>query len=160
MRATLRPRIRPALCALVAAATAASVAAPAALPAAASGPPRVVRDVALQHLFDSYGNAGTGDRWTGSDSAISIPLPDGRVLWTGGDTFLGEVHPDHSRDPQGWVHNCYVVQNRSGRLGPTLLTWHGSTPDAKIPSTDGQTWYWLNDGFVEGGKLRQFVIRI
>lgn len=149
-----RPRLRSALAALTVAAVWAGTSVHAA-------PPRVVRDVALQRLFDRYGDAGRNDRWTGSDSAISIPLPDGRVLWTGGDTFLGTVHGDHSRDPQGFIHNCYVVQNRNGSLGPTLFTpGSGGGDQAKILSTDGQTWYWLSAGFVEGGQLRQFVIRI
>ena len=125
--------------------------------------PRVTKDTTLQRLFDSYGDAGKNDRWTGSDSAISIPLPDGRILWTGGDTFLGTVNKDHSRATQGFIHNCYVVQQRNGSLGPTLYTHGGGlfgTDRAKFLTQDEQTWYWPGDAFVEGGKLRQFLIRI
>jgi hypothetical protein len=124
---------------------------------------RVERDVALQKLFDAYGDAGDNDRWTGSDSAITIPLPDGRFLWTGGDTFLGTVNKDHSRSPQGFIHNCYVIQEKDGRLGRTLYTPDlGGGPKSFIPSEDkdNASWFWLGDGFIEGGKLRQMMIRV
>jgi hypothetical protein len=124
---------------------------------------RVERDPVLTALFNSYGDAGRGDRWTGSDSAISIPLPDGRFLWTGGDTFLGTVNKDHSRSPQSFIHNCYVIQERNGRLGETLYTPNlGSGDKGYIVSEDqdNASWYWLGDGFVEGGKLRQMMIRV
>lgn len=121
--------------------------------------PRVVRDTALQRLFDNYGDAGKNDRWTGSDSAMSIPLPDGRTLWTGGDTFLGTVNKDHSRAAQGFIHNCYVVQQRNGALGPTLYT-PGPPAQSKFLTNDGSTFYWPGAAFVEGGKLRQFLIRV
>ena len=130
--------------------------------ATAAGP-RVTVDPVLTGLFNAYGDAGKNDRWTGSDSAISIPLPDGRFLWTGGDTFLGTVNKDHSRAQQGFIHNCYVVQQRDGSLGPTLYTHGGGlfgSDRAKFLTTDDATWYWPGDAFVEGGKLRQFLIRI
>jgi hypothetical protein len=128
-----------------------------------AGPIRVVRDTVLQRLFDSYGDAGDNDRWTGSDSAISIPLPDGRILWTGGDTFLGKVNKDHSRSPQSFIHNCYVIQGKNGKLGETLYTHNlGSGDKGYILSEDqdNASWFWLGDGFVEGGKLRQMMIRV
>jgi hypothetical protein len=130
--------------------------------ASAAGP-RVERDPVLTALFNGYGDGGHNDRWTGSDSAISIPLPDGRFLWTGGDTFLGTVNKDHSRAPQGFIHNCYVVQERNGKLGQTLYTHNlGSGDKAFITSEDNDnaSWFWLGDGFVEGGKLRQMMMRV
>lgn len=135
----------------------------AALPPSQAAPIRVERDTALQRLFDSYGDAGQGDRWTGSDSAISIPLPDGRILWTGGDTFLGKVNKDHSRTPQGFIHNSYVVQLKNGKLGQTLYSHGVGTGDkAYIQSEDqdNASWFWFGDGFVEGGKLRQMMMRV
>ena len=29
--------------------------------------------------------------WTGGDATYSVPLPDGRVLWMFGDSFIGTV---------------------------------------------------------------------
>lgn len=132
-------------------------------PSTAAAPIRVERDTVLQHLFDAYGDAGENDRWTGSDSAISIPLPDGRILWTGGDTYLGRVNKDHSRSPQAFVHNCYVIQLKNGALGDTLYTQGlGSGDKGYILSEDqdNASWFWFGDGFVEGGKLRQMLIRV
>jgi hypothetical protein len=136
---------------------------PAASASSGAGSIRVERDVVLQHLFDAYGDAGDNDRWTGSDSAISIPLPDGRFLWTGVDTFLGKVNKDHSRAPQSFIHNCYVIQERNGSLGETLYTHDvGGGPKSYIQSDDkdNASWFWLGDAFVEGGKLRQMMIRV
>src|SRR4051794_6625369 len=59
---------------------------------------RVTHDTALEQLFGAYGDAGTGDRWTGGDSAYSQRLADGRTLWIFSDTFLGTVNPDHTRN--------------------------------------------------------------
>ena len=35
-------------------------------------------------MFTRYENG-----WTGADATYSVPLPDGRVLWMFGDTFIG-----------------------------------------------------------------------
>ncbi len=35
--------------------------------------------------------APRGPGWTGGDGGWSVPLPDGRVLWLFGDSFLGRV---------------------------------------------------------------------
>ena len=40
-------------------------------------------------LFTRY-----GDGWTGGDAVYSVPLPDGRIIWAFGDSFLDTVYPD------------------------------------------------------------------
>jgi hypothetical protein len=73
------------------------------------------------------------------------------------------VNKDHSRSPQGFIHNCYVVQLKNGKLGETLYTHNtGAGDKAYIRSEDDDnaSWFWLGDGFVEGGKLRQMMMRI
>ncbi|MHB8341859.1 MAG: DUF4185 domain-containing protein [Mycobacteriales bacterium] len=118
-------------------------------------------DSALERLFYSYGNASPGNRWTGSDGAYSVRLPDGRDLWLWGDTFLGTVNADGSRDPQGFIHNAWTVQNANGSLGATLYTSSPVLgPKAWINPADPATWYWLGDAVVQGDTLYQFLWHI
>ena len=115
----------------------------------------------LQKLFFDYGDTASGDRWTGSDGAYSAKLPDGRIVWMWGDTFLGTVNADHSRNPQGFIHHAFTMMNADGTLGETIYKKNDGFGDrALIHTTDGQTYYWLGDGTVEGDKYRQFAYRI
>ena len=96
--------------------------------------------------------------WTGGDGTRSVPLPDGRILWLFGDTFLGAVRPDRSR-PQAapMVRNTFVVQS-----GDTLVTLHGGTaafPQAFVRPQEKGSWYWPSDGLVEGNRLLVFLPR-
>ncbi|MFZ1199092.1 MAG: DUF5005 domain-containing protein [Desulfobacterales bacterium] len=96
--------------------------------------------------------------WTGGDGTRSVSLPDGRILWLFGDTFLGRVRPDHSRaDSAPMVRNTFVLQS-----GDTLVTLHGGTkadPRALVSPPAKGSWYWPSDGLVEGGRLRVFLPR-
>lgn len=128
---------------------------------AAAATPRVRIDTALESLFYDYGNSSPGNRWTGSDGAYSVRLPDGQDLWLWGDTFLGTVHADGSRDPQGFIHNAWTVQNADGSLGATLYTKNPLLGNqAWINPADPATWYWLGDAVVHGATLYQFLWHI
>ena len=99
-----------------------------------------------------------GGGWTGGDGTRSVALPDGRILWLFGDTFLGAVRPDRSRPRAApMVRNTFVVQN-----GDTLVTLHGGTaasPHAFVTPQDKDSWYWPTDGLVEGNRLLVFLPR-
>jgi hypothetical protein len=120
---------------------------------------RATPDTAFQGLFESYGNDNTLlDDWTGADGALSVALPDGRVLWDFSDTFLGLVRSNGSRPPgQPFINNSMIVQD-----GDTLVqTLHGGTPASPtslIIPTDQDSWYWVGDMTVEGDRLRVFVM--
>jgi len=96
--------------------------------------------------------------WTGGDGTRSVVLPDGRILWLFGDTFLGTVRPDRSRpQPAPMVRNTFVVQS-----GDTLVTLHGGTaasPQAFVTPQERGSWYWPSDGLVEGNRLLVFLPR-
>lgn len=96
--------------------------------------------------------------WTGGDGTRSVALPDGRILWLFGDTFLGEVRSDRSRPRAApMVRNTFVIQR-----GDTLLTLHGGTaasPQAFVTPQDKDSWYWPTDGLVEGDRLLVFLPR-
>ncbi len=110
----------------------------------------------LNTMWNTYGDQG--NHWTGGDTTVSVPLPDGRIAWLFSDTFLGIVNADHSRPPNTpMIHNSIVVQQ-----GNTLTTLTGGTPNkpealvgppaAEAPP--GDLGYWAYGGTVEGNKLR------
>jgi len=101
----------------------------------------------------------SGGGWTGGDGAYSIPLPDGRILWTFGDSFLGTVNPDYSRPGSPLYNNIFVVQD-----GNELTTLAGGTPQNPtayvLPIGNPNHWYWPGDGTVIGNKLYVFMLRL
>src|SRR6478609_2161514 len=60
-------------------------------------------------VFTRYGNG-----WTGGDGAISYRLPDGRVLWLWGDSFLDTVYADRHRPVIGFIHNQITTTDING----------------------------------------------
>jgi hypothetical protein len=106
------------------------------------------------NLFDTQGGG-----WTGGDGAYSIPLPDGRILWTFGDSFLGTVNPNYSRPGSALLNNIFVIQE-----GNALTTLAGGTtgqPKAYVrPPEQNGDFYWPGDGTVIGDKIYMFMLRI
>lgn len=97
-------------------------------------------------LFTRYGNG-----WTGGDGAYSIPLPDGRILWMFGDTFLDTVYADRSRPFVGFARNSFVIQD-----GSELTTLPPAQPGSDgtfISPPNDNKWYWPGDGTAVGDKL-------
>ena len=135
---------------------------PASAPRAEAAALRVSRHPIQKQLF-AYGDAAKGDRWTGSDATYSVVLPDGRTLWLWGDTFLGLVNKDHSRDQQFFIHNAWTIQERNGTFGKTLYrndglfgssrAWENHDPDANV-------WYWPGDATVVGKTLEHILFKI
>ena len=105
--------------------------------------------------------------YTGGDGTISILLPDGRIVWLFGDTFLGTVNPDHTRPKMTpiFIRNSVVIQD-----GDSVITLHQGSLEKPasfaLPPpemTGGQrvsedsVWFWPNNGFVEDNKLKLFL---
>jgi hypothetical protein len=107
----------------------------------------------FESLFNTFGGG-----WTGGDGVYSYALPDGRILWTFGDSFLGTVNPDYTRSGP-MINNCFVIQD-----GTNLTTLHGGTtaqPKAYVTPWDNPNhWYWPGHGQVIGNKLYMFMLRI
>jgi hypothetical protein len=120
---------------------------------------KVTPDRAFQAMFEAYGNDNTLlDDWTGADGAMSILLPDGRVVWDFSDTFLGFVNNDGSRPPgQPFINNCVIVQ-ANGALAQTLHGGTAQSPTSLIVPPDQNAWYWVGDMTVEADRLRIFVM--
>ena len=117
--------------------------------AAAAGPAAT-----LNTLWNTYGDQG--GHWTGADSTVSVPLPDGRVAWLFSDTFLGTVAADHSRPKNApFIHNSIVVQ-QGGQLVQTVTGGTPSAPTSLVNATAADEFYWVSSGVVQGGALKAF----
>lgn len=104
--------------------------------------------------------------FTGGDGTYSVLLPDGRSIWIFGDTFLGTVNTDLSRERLSpmYIRNCFVVQD-----GDSLTTLHGMRgtleaslvvpPDISegLDYKEDSTWFWPGDALVENGQLKLFL---
>lgn len=106
----------------------------------------------------------SGPGFTGSDATYSVNLPDGRTVWIFGDTFIGTVTPEMTRektDPM-YIRNCFVLQD-----GEQMTTLHQGRPEEfksmMIPdevgadSTENDIWYWPGDAFVKDNVMSVFV---
>jgi hypothetical protein len=97
-----------------------------------------------QRLWDAQSGA-----WAGGDGASSTRLPDGRLLWLFGDTFVGSVDASGHRDPRTrLVRNSVVVTDGTcvdvvstrtdafpGRSGSWLWPTHAVVVAAGRPGT-------------------------
>ncbi len=104
-------------------------------------------------LFTRYGNG-----WTGGDATYSTPLPDGRVVWMFGDTFLGTVKSDRSRSGAPFIRNSFMIQE-----GDEMVTIHGvedGDPAALLKPANPEQWYWPLDATVFGNEFQMMLARM
>ena len=103
---------------------------------------------------------------TGADGFYSVPLPDGRTVWIFGDSFLGTVNPDGSREKRSpvFIRNAFAIQDGDSlrSLYQLIDGWESSLlipPEANKGTefSEDSLWYWPGDGFIENGKLRVFM---
>src|SRR5579864_5072801 len=98
----------------------------------------------------------TGSGWTGGDGTYSVGLPDGRLAWLFGDTFLGQINPTGSRSSStALVHNSLIIQGGATLSGDYSM----AAPSALVRPANGHGFYWPGAGFVEGGALHVFMLR-
>lgn len=105
-------------------------------------PISVTKAADFNQLFTRYNG------WTGGDATYSIPLPDGRIVWIFGDSFIGTVKPDRSRTGNSFVRNAIMIQD-----GNQMTTLTGGASAFLAPSTPGW-WYWPGHGQAHGDTLQ------
>lgn len=114
----------------------------------------VTIDTTRTEWFDRAGKGGPG--WAGGDVGASVLLPDGRSVWTWGDTFYGTVAPTGLMNA-GWRFvqgNALVATSNAG--GFTSV--YAAGPSALFkPPTAGNSWYWMADATLDAGRLRIFM---
>ena len=91
---------------------------------------------------------------TGGDAALSTQLPDGRVLWVFGDSFIDRLKPDGTRPLDTPVaRNAFVIQSRDCLT--TLFRGTHRHPSAYLGTGEDPYlgWYWPNQPFVSHGQV-------
>ncbi len=134
---------------------------PACAGAKVPSPTSAAPDTTLNDMFNSYADQSTTQDWSGADGGRSIGLPDGRILWTYGDSFLGPVHADHTRPTDAkLVTNTFIVQD--GNHLSTIFT-HSTPPGAAIPvpgQDPHERWYWPGAGTVGNGAVEIILSQV
>jgi hypothetical protein len=115
---------------------------------------------------------GPGSAWLGADSAYSIDLGDGRVLWVFGDTFIDPTR-DGSRTngPNVFVRNSVALQSSAADttrydLSRSELQFftgpeRNGAPTSFFPETAEGDWFWPLHGVrLEDGPLLMFRMRV
>lgn len=102
-------------------------------------------------VFTRYGGG-----WTGGDAAISYKLPDGRVMWLWGDSFLDTVYPDRHRNVIGFINNQVVTMNMQGG---DFTTYYGGTKQNPLAYFDvpGSKYYWPVFAFMNTLQTEVYV---
>ena len=114
---------------------------------------QVYRDCHYDLLFTRYNNG-----LTGADATYSMPLPDGRIMWMFGDTFLGTVKADRTREGAPFIRNSIVIQDED-----ELVTYYQNTsgsPSSYISPSDPDEWYWPLDATMHGGEIQMMLGRL
>lgn len=104
-------------------------------------------------LFTRYDNG-----WTASDATYSMPLPDGKIMWMFGDTFLGKVRADRSRANGALIRNTIVIQNQDEL--ETLFQGTLNSPAAYVSPTNKEEWYWPLDATIANNEIHWMLGRL
>jgi hypothetical protein len=130
----------------------------AALFACTSSPSFKVKEVNDYNLLFA-----TKSGWTGADGAYSIELPDNKVLWLYGDTWVGKIHNNKHVDAV-LINNSIAIQNNKNPVDASINFFFSQTsegnPDAFIKPADGKGWFWIYHGLMAEKGLYLFLIQI
>lgn len=93
------------------------------------------------------------------DSAYSIDLGGGRVLWQFGDSFIANT-TERSRSESVIVRNCVAIQNGYDPTNASVtFYWNrtGTPPSAFFAAPSLGTWFWPGDGVLISSRLILFL---
>lgn len=116
----------------------------------------------IDRTFTNYFRRN-GPGWIASDATISIPLPDGKVLWLFGDTYLDDYHAADTSIPCLFhVRNSMMVQDHANRNRFITILDSTQTGVDRTPVKAGlndSTVFWPGHGFVKGDTAYIFWFR-
>ena len=114
-------------------------------------------------VFTNYFRRETG--WTAGDATISIPLPDNRVLWLFGDSYIDHYQPaDTSLPCLFQVRNAAMVQDKTnpGQM-TTLLDYSQTGVDRTLFKLSApeppHTFFWPGHGYAHNDTVYVFLNR-
>jgi hypothetical protein len=102
--------------------------------------------------------------YLGADAALSIPLPDGRVLWLFGDTLIGRQEQG-KRIFEAMPRNTVAIQY-PGAVCPENIEWiftgrQGIPSDfLSLPKDEQNRWFWPGTGVCIDAELFLFGYRV
>lgn len=100
-----------------------------------------------------------GPGWLSSDGTKSTRLPDGRVLWSYGDTLIGTAREGRVTRLDGFLRNSLVVQDGAKRTTIYKRDAAGK-PSASILSPHAGEWYWPGQPIVDNDAVKIVVGRV
>ena len=113
----------------------------------------VSEDCHYNLLFTRYSGG-----WTGADATYSVALPDGKILWMFGDTFLGSVTATRMRTGGPLIRNTFILQD--GDHMQTIVSGPPGNPQPIVKPTNPEEWYWPGDATVYQDELQWVVLRL
>jgi hypothetical protein len=118
-----------------------------------------------------------GETWTGADATWSVPLGNGKILWSFGDTFVGSSNPPDASHSKRWratseymISNSFMIQNTAvtpntwvtvtGGVDPNTWKWLPVARTGLESAPDGtREWYWPGDATIKSGTVYMFFHR-
>ncbi len=111
--------------------------------------------------FDAAFSRRSG--WVGGDGAHTVPLADGSLLWTFGDSLVGEVR-EGRREIAFFVHNAIALQRgktpEAGALSFHFGRGPAGEPAAFFAGKEGGGWRWPFHGRQGRGGLFLFLLEV
>ncbi len=115
-------------------------------------PPDSIRTVSYKDsVFTEYFRKTSG--WIASDATISLPLPNNKVLWLFGDTYIdGYRASDTSINCFFQVRNSMLLQDKQNpsQLLTILDNTQTGVNRTPIKVGDNTTYFWPGHGYAEG----------
>ena len=135
-------------------------------------------DVWYTYVWNNM-QSSTDIAWVAGDNDVSIPLPDGRILWVFNDSFEAKSGGSHQssndtttnilKNIGSFVRNAAVVQEKDGtliNLGSSDVNNNGQrayfeTVEEIVNANGNQTnFYWVGNGIMEDGKVKIYLVEI
>lgn len=112
-------------------------------------------------VFTEYFRRSQG--WISSDATISVPLPNGKVLWMFGDTHLDNLNPADTTVPCLFqVRNSMMVQDAVDRNKFIIILDNTKNDVNRTPvklKDNDTTLFWPGHGYVLGDTVTTFWLR-
>lgn len=133
-----------------------------ALVAPATGLGQTAGESRFDSVYTGYFRRNSGG-WTAGDATISVPLPDGRVIWLFGDSYTVPVNMTNNTLPCLFqVRNCFMVQDPAD---PSVFTTVLDTTMTGVNMTtfklrpNDTSIFWPGHGYVYGDTVYIFQER-
>ncbi|MDF2192304.1 DUF5005 domain-containing protein [Paraflavitalea sp. CAU 1676] len=114
-------------------------------------------------VYNNYLTRFSG--WNGGDGCVSIPLPNGNVVWSFQDSFFGQVTQDRSRIDNVFVRNAGFIQVGNSTTAASYIQLNPLGIDGKaktwvtVPGVEdgNKELYWGGPAQVVGNEVQMVM---